>query len=216
MIEEKGVDELSQLYGETFKQIEDGGLVKGRIVGKTSKEMIVDVGYKSEGLISFSEFVNPAELNIGDEIEVFIEQKENEEGRIVLSRLKAERLKGWDSVVSTHKEGDIVEGKALRKVRGGLIVDIGVEAFLPNSLVGGRGPAGLNQLFGKPVKFKIIKIDNARKGIVLSRREAIFSEREEGKLLLVKGFNKGEDLKECLGGQESHGHGKQHPESKGE
>src|SRR3989338_9003273 len=123
MIEEKGLDDLSQLYGETFKQIEDGALIKGKIVGKTSKEVIVDVGYKSEGLISFSEFVNPAELKIGDEIEVFVEQRENEEGRIVLSRLRAERLQGWDNVVATHKEVDLVDGKALRKVRGGIMID---------------------------------------------------------------------------------------------
>lgn len=192
MIEEKGLDDLSKLYEDTLKQVQEGEVVKGKIVGISAKDVMVDIGYKSEGLIPLAEFVNPKELKIGDEVEVFVEQKENDEGRIVLSRIKAERLQGWDNVVKTYKEGDLIDGRAMRKVRGGVMVDVGVEAFLPNSQVGMRGQSVLSQLFERPFKYKIIKIDKVRKGIVLSRRDAIALEKEEGRLALVKGFSKGE------------------------
>src|SRR3989338_11441775 len=121
-------------YEWTFKRIGEGNVVKGNIISITPKEVVVDIGFKSEGVIPAHEFDSLQSLKVGDEIEVLLEETEDLQGRIVLSRRKAERSQGWDRVVEKTGEGDTVEGKVTRKVKGGLMLDIGVEAFLPASL----------------------------------------------------------------------------------
>ena len=132
--EKEGLD-MSSMYEETLKGFRAGEIVKGRIIELKPGSAVIDIGYKSEGIISLSEFRDSASLKVGDEVEVLLESKEDEEGRIVLSKEKARYLQSWKDIVEKYKEGDTIQGKIVRKVRGGLIVDIGVEAFLPGSQV---------------------------------------------------------------------------------
>ena len=184
--------DLSKAYEESLRDFKEGQVVKGKIVALTSKEVLVDVGYKSEGYISLEEFSDTKDLKVGDEIEVLLESKEDEEGRIVLSKRKAERSKGWDRVVSRCHEGDFVEGKVAKKVKGGLMIDIGVEAFLPASLISLKGFTNVNQFIGTALKCKIIKINKARKNIVVSRKEVLQEETSKQRAEIFSNLKKGE------------------------
>ena len=173
------MEELSQLYDESLKTLQEGQIVKGRIIGVTSKEILIDVGYKSEGSIPLEEFDDRSQLQVGNEVEVLLEAVENDDGLVVLSKRKAERVKGWERLLAETKEGDLVTGRVTRKVKGGLMVDVdGVEAFLPASQVFLRGFGNLDSLVGQTLGVVIIKVHKARKNIVVSRREALVKERD--------------------------------------
>ena len=184
--------DLSRAYEDSLRDFKEGQVVKGKIIALTSKEALVDVGYKSEGPIPLEEFGDPNLLKVGDEIEVLLESKEDEEGRVVLSKRKAERSQGWDRVVSRCHEGDIVEGKVTKKVKGGLMVDIGVEAFLPASLISLKGFTNVNQFLGQMLKCKVIKINKARKNIVVSRKEVLQEETDKQRAEILSELKKGE------------------------
>ena len=154
-------DELARLYESTVKDVKEGQIVKSRIIEIRPEEVVVDIGYKSEGVISIKEFPEPDKLKVGDEVEVLLELKENESGSVVVSKQKADKLQGWERIVSTNKEGDILTGKATRKVKGGIMVNIGMEAFLPASLAGLRTYSNLDELIGHEMEYKIIKINKA-------------------------------------------------------
>lgn len=184
MVEEKSVEasgkeaDMSKIYEDTFKDVKEGEVVKGRVIGVTLKEVQVDIGYKSEGVIPIEEFYDPAAIKLGDEIDVLIEAKENDEGMIVLSKRKAERMQVWEKIIAERKEGDMVTGRVIKKVKGGLTVDVGVEAFLPASQAFLKGFGNLNQLLGQTLNFIIVKINKPRKNIVVSRKDAIIKERD--------------------------------------
>lgn len=187
LAEETSREELRQLYEQSFQQLQEGQLVKGRIIKVLPHEVVVDIGYKSEGVIPLDEFEDPKSLKEGDEVEVLLESVENEEGFAVLSKRKAERVKGWERLLSSASEGDHVEGRVVRKVKGGLMVDVGgVEAFLPASQVFIRGFGNLDSLVGQTVNVAIIKVHQGRKNLVVSRREALLKEREEAKAKLLE------------------------------
>ncbi|MFH0771804.1 MAG: 30S ribosomal protein S1 [Candidatus Omnitrophota bacterium] len=189
MVEEKPIDlsegvqdeAMSKIYDETLKDVKEGEIVKGVVIGITPQEILVDIGYKSEGVIAIEEFYEPQLIKVGDEIEVLIESRENDEGMVVLSKRKAERMQVWEKIISESKEGDVVTGRIIKKVKGGLTVDIGVEAFLPASQVFLKGFGNLNQLLGQTMSFVIVKINKPRKNIVVSRKDAIARERETAK-----------------------------------
>ena len=183
--------EFERLYQESIATFNEGEIVKGKIVDITSKEVIVDIGYKSEGAISMSVFSDPDALKIGDEIEVYLESKEDESGMVVLSKQKAERAVGWDMVISRYGEGDIVDGKISKKVKGGFMVDIGVEAFLPASQAALKSFGNLNQMVGQVFPFKIIKINKPRKNIVVSRKDAMQQQKDEDKKKIFETLQKG-------------------------
>ena len=173
------IEELVKLYDESLKQLNEGQIVKGRIIAVMANEVMIDVGYKSEGIISKDEFDNPADLQVGKEVEVLLESTENDDGLVVLSKRKAERVKGWEKLLTETKEGDLVNGRINRKVKGGLMVDVnGVEAFLPASQVFLRGFGNLDSLVGQTLPVVIIKVHKARKNIVVSRKEALAKERD--------------------------------------
>ncbi len=173
------IEELIKLYDESLKQLNEGQIVKGRIIAVMANEVMIDVGYKSEGIISKDEFDNPADLQVGKEVEVLLESTENDDGLVVLSKRKAERVKGWEKLLTETKEGDLVNGRINRKVKGGLMVDVnGVEAFLPASQVFLRGFGNLDSLVGQTLAVVIIKVHKARKNIVVSRKEALAKERD--------------------------------------
>ncbi len=176
----------SQDYELTFGKISRGNVVKGRILSVSPKEVIVDIGFKSEGVIPAHEFDQLSTLKSGDEIEVLLEETEDLHGRIVLSRRKAEKSQGWDRVVEQYGEGDVVEGRTTRKVKGGLMMDIGVEAFLPASLAFLKGFGSLNSLLGQSFQVKIVKINPSRKNIIVSRKDLLEKEKQESKAKVLE------------------------------
>jgi small subunit ribosomal protein S1 len=170
---------MAELYKQTFKQISEGEIVKGRIVAFNDKEAVVDIGFKSEGFVSIDEFRNLDKVEIDKEIEVLIESIEDDQGRLVLSRLKAEKLKGWMKLGDSINEGDDVEGRIVKQVKGGFIVDVdGIEAFLPMSLSAFKGVTSENIMTNK-YKFQVAKLNKARRNLILSRREVAQKEKEQ-------------------------------------
>ena len=158
-----------------------GAILKGTIVSQIGNDVIVEVGLKSEGVVDASEFESPDEISQGREIEVLLEDTDSESGLILLSKRKADRIRGWEMIVETKKEGDVVSGKVIRRIKGGLLVDIGVPVFLPASQVDIRKPGDISRFIGKQVDCKILKIDVEGRNIVVSRRKLIEQERQSSK-----------------------------------
>lgn len=176
----------------TISSMEVGQILKGTIVELTPDFVVVDVGLKSEGLIPVNEFNNPNELQLGNDIEVYLDRTEGEDGQIVLSREKARRQRQWEHILDHCEEGSIVEGKVIRKVKGGLMVDIGMEAFLPGSQIDNKRIKNLDEYVDKSYDFKILKINIERKNIVVSRRELLEEERSSKKAELLESIQEGE------------------------
>jgi small subunit ribosomal protein S1 len=162
-----------------------GEIVKGTIIEVRPKEVLVDIGYKSEGVISAVEFEDIKTVKVGDEIDVLIEKLEDKEGMVVLSKEKAEFKQNWDKILTICNEGGRIAGKVKSIVKGGLIVNIGVEAFLPASQIDIITPKNLAQFVGNIYDFKVVKINQERQNIVLSRRELIEQERAERRAKLL-------------------------------
>jgi small subunit ribosomal protein S1 len=176
----------------TISSMEVGQILKGTIVELTPDFVVVDVGLKSEGLIPVNEFTNLKELQLGMDIEVYLDRAEGEDGQIVLSREKARRQRQWEHIIEHCEEGSIVEGKVLRKVKGGLMVDIGMEAFLPGSQIDNKRIKNLDEYVDNTYDFKILKINIERKNIVVSRRELLEEERSSKKAELLENIQEGE------------------------
>jgi small subunit ribosomal protein S1 len=162
-----------------------GEIVKGKIIEVRPKEVLVDIGYKSEGVIPANEFQDFNALKVGDEIDVLIEKLENKEGTVVLSHEKAEFKKNWDKILTICNEGGVITGKVKSIVKGGLVVNVGVEAFLPASQIDVITPKNLAQFVGNSYEFKVVKINQDRQNIVLSRRELIEQDRNEKRSKLL-------------------------------
>ncbi len=190
--EAEGLSSLADLYAQSLRDISEGQIVKGKIIEITPQEISVDIGYKSEGSISRFEFPNAESLKVGDEVEVLIESIEDEQGMVLLSKAKADRQKGWDRIVNHYKEGDVIDGRAVRKVKGGLMVDIGIEAFMPASLSSIKGYANLDALISQQLKFVILKISRARKNIVVSHRDYLVQEKDRQRKSLLESLSVGE------------------------
>lgn len=172
--------------------VSPGTILRGRIVEIGKDYVVVDVGLKSEGVVPIGEFSEPEELVLDNEVEVFLEQPEDEQGQIVLSREKAARQRQWEYIVEHCEEGSIVKGKIIRKVKGGLMVDIGMEAFLPGSQIDNKRIKSLDEYIGKTCEFKILKINTERKNVVVSRRELLEAERVSKKAEVLEHMNVGE------------------------
>jgi len=170
--------ELQALMAGSFKDLRENSIVKGHIIDIKPQVVLVDIGYKSEGVIPSSEFEDE-DIQIGDEVEVLLEKLENDEGMVVVSKEKAAHKQNWDKIVKVFNEGGLVKGKVKAVVKGGLTVNVGVEAFLPGSQVDIIPPKELDGYVGNVYEFKIVKINDDRKNIVLSRREVIEAERAE-------------------------------------
>lgn len=186
-----GTGDAGPLVTEDIKNFTPGTILKGRVVTLSGDFVIIDVGLKSEGQVEKSEFEENG-VTVGDEVEVLLESLEDEDGSIILSKRKADRIRGWEQILQTRKEGDVVEGKALRKIKGGLLVDIGVPVFLPASQVDVRRPGDIGDYLGRNVRAVILKIDTERKNIVISRRKLIEEEREEAKRKLLSSVSEGD------------------------
>ncbi|MBD3345387.1 MAG: 30S ribosomal protein S1 [Chitinivibrionales bacterium] len=172
--------EMLEEYGPSLANIEDGKVVTGKILRITDKEVIVDVNFKSEGVIPVSEFKNINEFKNGDEIEVFLEQAEDSEGQIILSKSRADFLRVWDRIHKAYENQDTVEGRVLRRIKGGVVVDLfGVDAFLPGSQIDLRQIPDMDALIGNTYKFRVIKVNKVRRNIVVSRRVILEENRQQ-------------------------------------
>src|SRR3989304_1037306 len=172
---------MPEIYDQTFKDILEGEIVRGKVIEIGAESVMIDIGYKSEGSVPAKEFLNPQgqlTVHVGDVVDVYLESKEDSEGLVVLSREKAEKIKVWDEISKVHEKGGVVQGTIVGKTKGGLIVDIGVRAFLPGSQVDLRPVRDLDRVIGKTFPMKIIKLNQRRGNIVLSRRELLEEERK--------------------------------------
>ncbi len=185
--------ELAELIDSKFRELREGSIVTGTIQEIRPQVVLVDIGYKSEGAISISEFEDE-EIEVGDQIEVLLERLENDEGIVVLSKVKAAHKQNWDKIVGVYRDGGLVKGKVKSVVKGGLMVNVGVEAFLPGSQVDIIPPRDLNEYVGKVYEFKIVKVNDDRKNIVLSRREVIEAERADQRQRFLETVKEGDKV----------------------
>jgi small subunit ribosomal protein S1 len=188
----RGTSTMDSLLDQRVEELSPGKLIKGKIIGFSGDDVVVEVGLKSEGLIPKEEFPNLAELRVGDSVDVLLESMEGEGGLIQLSKRKADRQIAWQRIVDTTKEGDPVEGICMRKIKGGLLVDIGVPVFLPASQVDIRRPHEIGDFIGRSIRAEILKIDTERRNIVISRRKLIERERGEAKKRLLDTLKEGD------------------------
>jgi small subunit ribosomal protein S1 len=188
----ENVNDLTGLFETSGQVFEVGHIVSGRVVNVVGDNVVVDVGYKSEGLVPLHEWEGEEPPKPGEPLEVLLEGMEDEGGEIILSKRKASRIRGWERVTSECKEGDLVSGTVTRKIKGGLLVDIGVNVFLPASQVDIRRPSDIADFIGKPIQCKILKIDESRRNIVVSRRKMIEEQREEMKRALLSEIKVGD------------------------
>ncbi len=183
--------DMEQILSDDLAGLTAGSLRKGRVVGFAGNNVVVEVGLKSEGLIDRNEF-DDMDVAVGDEVEVLLETLEDETGGIRVSKRKADRIRGWEAILLHKKENDVVEGKCLRKIKGGLLVDIGVPVFLPASQVDVRRPQDIGEFVGRTLRAVILKIDEERRNIVISRRKLIEEERENAKKRFLDGVKEGD------------------------
>src|SRR5713101_2462542 len=175
-------ERMEDVYGTggRMAEFEEGEVVRGRVVHIGTGEVLVDVGYKSEGAIPIEEFRGNLP-KVGEDIDVYLEAKEDSEGLIVLSKEKADKIRVWDAITAAYDKGTPVEGRIVEVVKGGLSVDVGVKAFLPGSQVDLRPVKNLTAMIGQSIRAKVIKVNRRRGNVVLSRRAVLEEEREEKK-----------------------------------
>ncbi len=169
----------------TVGDFKSGTILTGKVVGMAGDDFLVEVGLKSEGILDKTEFDEPGNVEIGDTVEVLLEEVEGESGTVRISKRKADRIRGWERIISENKEGEVIQGKVMRKIKGGLLVDIGVPVFLPASQVDIRRPSDIGAFIGKTIDAQILKIDEERRNIVISRRKLIEDERAEKRKSLM-------------------------------
>ncbi len=177
-------EELVELYDQSMNHLSEGELVQGTVIEINNNEVVVDIGYKSEGLIALREFSDRAgesHVAVGDEVEVLLEQTEGADGYVMLSKVKAERMRVWTRMEESFEQGKIITGRVIDRIKGGLTVDVGLRAFLPGSLVDIRPVKNLDSFRGEELEFKVISLDRRRNNIVLSRKAVLEKEYEKKK-----------------------------------
>ena len=184
-------------FQEEKQAYEANKLVNGKVTRIVGDKVIIDIGYKSEGEIPLEEWKeegnpNPVFPKVGDEVQVLLDSVEDESGTIILSFRKAKRQKEWEAIIEKHKEGDVVAGHVTKKIKGGLLVNIGVNVFLPASQVDIRRPPDIGEYCGKTIDCKILKIDEIRRNIVVSRRKLLEDQREDMKRSLLSEIQPGQ------------------------
>ena len=180
-----GQNAMAAMYEETLKNFTEGSIVEGRVIDVRANEVVVDIGYKSEGVVGSDEFRDLSEVKPGDPIEVLLVHLEDEEGMVVVSKRRAEEQRNWDRVLKDYVEGSVIKGYVKARVKGGMIVDVGVDAFLPGSQVDLQPMRHGDDVSSEPQDFKIIKINRERRNIVVSRRELLEDRRREQKKMLL-------------------------------
>lgn len=191
--------DFASLLEESFRavSVQEGEIVKGTVVGLTKDHVVIDIGFKSEGQVPRTQFLSPKgelTVQVGDAVDVFVEQIEDDTGLVVLSRERAEMVRTWDHLVVASEKNEVVEGTIVGKVKGGLCVDIGVKAFLPGSQVDIRPSKSLDSYLGKTFKFKIIKLNKKRGNVVVSRKVVLEADRERLKTEILANLKEGQIL----------------------
>ena len=187
-------ESFEKIFEESIKSMQDGEVVQGKVLQITADYVIIDVGYKSEGQIPIQEFYdsdNQFTVQVGDTIDVLIEDWENENGMMVLSKQKADQMRVWDTISSIHDQDEVIEGKIVSRIKGGLSVDIGLKAFLPGSQVDLHPVRNLDKFIGEIHQFKILKYNRKRGNVVLSRRAIMEKERESLRKETIKNITEG-------------------------
>jgi len=187
--------DMESLVGDQMQEFKPGTILQGKIIGHAGDDFLVDVGLKSEGILDKTEFDAPADVEIGDTVEVLLEDVEGEGGLVQISKRKADRIRGWEKIISEKSEGDSIDGKVMRKIKGGLLVDIGVPVFLPASQVDIRRPPDIGVFIGQTIEAQILKIDEERRNIVISRRKLIEDRRAEQRKKLLTEVKVGDVVK---------------------
>jgi len=187
--------ELQNMYDSTFRQVEDSEIVSATVTGLTDSDVILNIGFKSDGMIPRSEFKDLPDLKIGDEVDVYVESKENKKGALILSRKKAKLTKAWDLICEAHEKDIIVKGKVISKTKGGLIVELyGMETFLPGSQIDVKPITDYDQFVGKTMEFKVVKINHVIKNAVVSHKALIESDLESQRQEIIGKLEKGQVL----------------------
>src|SRR5438309_2131431 len=181
------IAKMTELYEGTLSNIEEGEIVKSKVLRVTDTAVILDVGFKSEGAVPIDEFKDAHSLKEGDEVEVFLEHLEDQEGAVVLSKKKADFMRVWERIREAHERDEAVTGTLVKKIKGGVVVDLmGVDAFLPGSQIALRRVPNIDELLGQHFEFKIIKLNKRRRNIVVSRRVLLEAERKTKRDVLMK------------------------------
>ena len=184
---------FSDLYGRTLKDIDEGQIVTGRVLAIANQEVVVDIGFKSEGTIPLEEFGTPPEVKVGDKVDVFLDSMEDADGQLILSKKKADFMRTWDRVIDIHNEGSTIQGRCVRRIKGGIVVDLmGVDAFLPGSQIDVKPVRDFDALIGQTYDFKIVKVNKLRKNIVVSRRAILEESMLEKRKVILDELQKGQ------------------------
>ncbi|HRE50826.1 MAG TPA: 30S ribosomal protein S1 [Flavitalea sp.] len=187
------------VYEGTFKAVTDGELVKGIVVGLTKTDVVINIGFKSDGLVSLNEFRDLPNLSVGDEVEVLVIEKEDREGHLNLSRKQARITRAWERIVEVHKTGEVITGTVTSKTKGGLIVDVfGMETFLPGSQIDVKPVTDYDQFVGKTMEFKVVKINEAIKNAVVSHKALIESDIEAQRAEIMSKLERGQVLEGAI------------------
>ena len=189
------MEEMEKLYSQTLQNFTEGEVVRGTVVEVGSDRVLMDIGYKSEGVVPIDEFSDPSIVKVGEQFDVYIEQPENEDGMPVLSKVKADRIKNWTHIQRVYEEDGVIEGKIVRRVKGGLKVDIGIDAFMPASQLTWRPTGDLERYIGESMQLKIIKLTKRRRNVVVSRRKLMEEQRADEKTRLLTTIQVGQVIK---------------------
>ena len=188
-------EKYHNVYDKTFVQLNDGELIRGLVVGLTKTDVVLNIGFKSDGLISLNEFRDLPNMKIGDEVEVMVVDKEDRNGHLNLSRRQARITRAWEKIVEVHKTGEVITGTVTSKTKGGLIVDVfGMETFLPGSQIDVKPVTDYDQFVGKTMEFKVVKINEAIKNAVVSHKALIESDIEAQRAEIISKLEKGQVL----------------------
>lgn len=186
---------LARLYADSFRDVKEGELVKGRIVRIQNDNVIIDVGFKSEGSVPKNEFREDEEIKIGNEVEVVLESVEDQEGNLVLSKQRADFLRIWEKVVRAHETGEILQGKIIKRIKGGMVVDLmGMEAFLPGSQIDIRPIRDFDAFVGQTMDFKVVKVNIPTENVVVSHKVLVEEEIADQRNAILEGLERGQIL----------------------
>ena len=188
-------NKYDKVYENTFVQINDNELIKGIVVGLTKTDVVLNIGFKSDGLVSLNEFRDIQNLSVGDEVEVMVVDKEDRDGHLNLSRRQARVTRAWQRIVEVHKTGEVITGIVTSKTKGGLIVDVfGMETFLPGSQIDVKPVTDYDQFVGKTMEFKVVKVNETIKNAVVSHKALIESDIEAQRAEIISKLEKGQVL----------------------
>src|SRR5512136_2171106 len=187
--------DLIKLYEGTLGKISEGEIVKGRVVAIGDTEVSVDIGFKSEGVVPLAEFTNRDALKVGDDVEVYLESIEDKDGQLVLSRKRADFMRMWERVTKAFETGEIIRGKCIRRIKGGIVVDLaGIDAFLPGSQIDVRPVRDFDALIGKEMDFRVVKINHPSENVVVSHKILVEEEMSGQRKAIIESLEKGQIL----------------------